>query len=182
MTGDAHAAALVVALLVIAAAMPRSTDDSPVLTGGRVTLAQIGALAARAIAETGAGWPVDRRMIAAMVEIESGRDPAARRFEAGLGESSLGLMQVLPSTARDLYGRGYQAAGYPTEALLLSPWGSIYFGTAYVRWLSRYAGRSRSAEWIVQSYNGGPGNSNAQTRNHWTKYQRARNRLVQEGF
>ena len=63
---------------------------------GRLSLARIGELAARAIAATGAPSPVDKRMIAAMVEIESGRRPAARRYEAHLGESSLGLMQVTP--------------------------------------------------------------------------------------
>ena len=97
------------------------------------------------------GWRVAPCMIMAMVEIESARDPNASRFEAHRGESSLGLMQVLPSTARWLFGdMGYKRY-QPTEANLRRPEISIYFGAAFVRWLSTYAGQDRSERWIVES-------------------------------
>ena len=57
---------------------------------------------------------------------------------------------------------------------LLDPEKSIYFGAAYVEWLSNYGGKKRGVQWIVESYNGGPGNSNSQTKNHWNKYKAAR--------
>ena len=182
--GD-QAASLIGLLLLVVLAV-RSSAPAPDAGGaapGQMTNSQIGTLAARAIRLTGAGHPVDRRMIVAMAEIESSRRPTARRWEARLGEASAGLMQVLPSTALWLWNMGYRdVEERPTEATLLRPWDSVYFGTAYARYLSRYKGQPRSAEWIVESYNGGPGNSNANTRRHLGRYQRARQKLVSEGF
>ncbi|HCI47268.1 MAG TPA: hypothetical protein DFI00_08235 [Rhodospirillaceae bacterium] len=123
----------------------------------------------------GEGWQVDPCMIVAMAAIESNFRPDAYRFEPHLGEGSKGLLQVLPSTARWLFNdMGYRRYS-PDD--LQRPVVSIYFGAAFVRWLSFYGNQRRSEQWIVESYNGGPGNSNSQTQNHWRKYQAAKEQL-----
>ena len=53
----------------------------------------------------------------------------------------------------------------------------MYFGAAYVNWLLSYRGQARSERWIVESYNGGPGNSNTQTRRHYRRYINAKSAL-----
>lgn len=118
---------------------------------------------------------VDPKMIAAMIQIESSGNPNAVRYEHHLRDVSVGLMQTLGSTARWLAEEmGYTAYGVPSNDDLLDPEKSIYFGAAYVEWLSNYGGKKRGVQWIVESYNGGPGNSNSQTKNHWNKYKAAR--------
>lgn len=118
---------------------------------------------------------VDPDMILAMIQIESSGNPKAVRYEAHLDDVSVGLMQTLGSTARWLAeDLGYTAYGLPSNDDLLSPEVSIYFGAAYVQWLSTYRGERRSEQWIVESYNGGPGNSNSQTQNHYRKYLKAK--------
>lgn len=125
------------------------------------------------------GLNVSPLMIAAMAQIESSYNPKAQRHEAHLGDSSWGLMQTLLGTAQWLYDdMGYRDFGRPSEKTLTDGRTSLYFGMAYVDWLSRYKGIQRSEQWIVESYNGGPNNSNAQTRNHWAKYQRAKAQIM----
>lgn len=123
-------------------------------------------------------WPtVDR--LTAIAWIESSFDPAAYRYEPHLGDASVGLMQTLTRTATWLYeDMGYRAYGAPTlESLARSPQRSVYFGGAYLDWLSRYRGVARSEEFIVRGYNGGPaGIERGQTLGYWRKYQAARER------
>lgn len=141
-----------------------------------------GAAEVRALASPIAGrfdWPtVDR--LTAIAWIESSFNPAAYRFEPHLNDASVGLMQTLTSTARWLYeDMGYTAYGAPTlETLAASPQQSLYFGGAYLDWLSRWRGRRRSEQWIVRAYNGGPGGATSRaTAPYWDKYQDARRRL-----
>lgn len=121
---------------------------------------------------------VNPLMVRAMIEIESGRNAKAVRYEPHLDDSSIGLMQTLHSTAvwlaKDM---GYDFYGIPTLDDLLKPEVSVYFGCAYVKWLSTWGGAYRSEMWIVESYNGGPNNSNAQTERHFMKYQKAKKEL-----
>jgi soluble lytic murein transglycosylase-like protein len=117
----------------------------------------------------------DPKMVAAMIQIESSGNPKAVRYEPHIRDVSVGLMQTLGGTARWLAeDMGYRAYGVPSNEDLLDPEISIYFGAAYIEWLSTYKGQKRGVQWIVESYNGGPGNSNSQTRNHWNKYKAAR--------
>lgn len=117
----------------------------------------------------------DPIMVAAMAQIESTNNQFAERYEAHLNDSSYGLMQTMLKTAQWLYDdMGYRGYSRPTAQSLTDGMTSLYFGMAYINWLSRYNGSPRSENWIVESYNGGPGNSNAQTRNHWNKYQAAK--------
>lgn len=100
------------------------------------------------------GWlpPAD---LLAFVERESSFRPNAIRYEAHLGESSYGLMQVLLSTARDM---GHEGA--PEE--LFDPLTNLTIGVRYLRWIHAYLTRRfgrepTQAEW-VGAYNAGIGN------------------------
>lgn len=158
-----------VAMVGVAFAYAARTSGKP------MTQQEVRQIAEAVIA--GEGWAVDPCMIVTMAYIESGFKPSASRFEPHLGEASAGLMQVLPSTAKWLHDDlGYRRYS-PND--LYNPVVSIYFGAAFVRWLSNYSGRARSEQWVVESYNGGPGNSNSGTRNHWSKYQAAKAQICQ---
>lgn len=120
------------------------------------------------------GLNVDPEMIAAMVKIESSFNPKAYRFERHLNDASYGLMQTMLKTAQWMYDIGYKAYARPTGTDLYDGNKSIYFGMAYVDYLSKYKKKARDEKWIVESYNGGPGNSNSGTKNHLRKYYEAK--------
>lgn len=113
------------------------------------------------------GLNADPCMLTAMAVVESGDkdrpqegvDRFATRFEPHLPDTSTGIMQTLVGTAQWLHEIGYQAKPAPTLTRLYDPYSSMYYGAAYVDWLSRYGGRARGANWIIQSYNAGPGNT-----------------------
>lgn len=149
---------------------------------GSLTRAQVEALCQK-ITATHFPW-VDWRMLAVMCSVESSFKPTAKRTEynsnGSVRDVSYGLMQLLTSTANWLFSdMGARAYGEPTVATLSNPEANIFFGAAYVSWLRHWNGRSRSEEWIVRAYNGGPGWGNSakglsMTANHWAKYQRTR--------
>lgn len=177
---------IVSGLMALALALSRQVIAAG---GARLTIAQVRSLAEK----WGRRFGVAPLMLQAMVEIESAREPAAFRSEAHItapdgsqGDASVGLMQTLWSTAHWLAkDMGYRAKGIPQLSDLLDPDTSMYFGAAYVQWLGRYHqqrfGRPATEQWIVMSYNGGPGADNPQTQNHWRKYQAARQRLIDAG-
>ncbi len=123
---------------------------------------------------------VDWRMLVTMCAIESEFKPNAQRKEYNsrgeVRDVSYGLMQLLISTAAWIYkDLGKRAYGAATVANLTKPETSIYYGAAYVNWLRRFGGITRSEEWIVRAYNGGPGwaasnTGTSMTLNHWQKY------------
>ncbi|RKQ73112.1 transglycosylase SLT domain-containing protein [Oceanibaculum indicum] len=140
------------------------------LPGAALPPGSVGALAVETVNRY-FGGRIDPMILAAMAKIESGNNPLALRFEPHLPDYSVGLMQTLVGTAQWLWrDMGYRALPEPDAASLTDAATSMYFGAAYVDWLSNYRGVRRSEQWIVESYNGGPGNSNSQTRNHWQKY------------
>lgn len=94
-------------------------------------------------------WARDNvQWVAAMIQQESGGNVTAR---GGAGE--IGLMQVKPATATWMRDIGYGALA-PTEAVLATEAGGIYYGTAFLQYLSKL-GHDRA--WIIKAYNGGPG-------------------------
>ncbi|MCH2165541.1 MAG: hypothetical protein MK098_12935 [Marinovum sp.] len=63
-------------------------------------------------------------------------------------------MQVIPSTARQVYDAGYNRFD-PSQIYQVDA--GIYFGTAYLEMLSKWGGVSRDRTWITRAYHGGPG-------------------------
>jgi soluble lytic murein transglycosylase-like protein len=143
----------------------------------QLTIGQIYALAEALRARY---WQdVDPVMLTTMAVIESSGRPGAIRAEPHIGDASIGLMQTLYGTARWLHDdMGYRAYSLPNPDALMDPQVSVYFGGSYVAWLSNWKGIRRTEQWIVESYNGGPNNSNSGTRNHWRKYQDAKARVL----
>ncbi|KAG0469985.1 hypothetical protein HPP92_016685 [Vanilla planifolia] len=94
------------------------------------------------------------------------------RFINGLC-SRTGLMGIDYPTAfwiyRDLGFRAYEVKSVED---LYNPFISMYFGVAYYSWLSKYEGRERNQEFLVQAYLGGPENVKLQeTGPLWKKFQ-----------
>lgn len=161
---------VVAGLAGLMAVVSRQTLAMP---GAGLDEARIRALAAQTVSQN--GWSVDPEMLVAMASIESNFNPMAMRFEPHIGDASIGLMQTLLSTARWLAtDMNYTAYGVPSLSDLMKPEISMYFGGAYVNWLRTWKGITHDEQWIVMSYNGGPGADNNQTRNHWAKYYKAR--------
>lgn len=100
------------------------------------------------------GWMPPAAALA-FVEVESGFNPFAYRFEPHLNEASYGLMQVLASTARDM---GLQ--GSPER--MYDPAVSLRVGIDYAKWahdfLARRLGRDPTETEWVGAYNAGVGN------------------------
>ncbi|CAI9784031.1 unnamed protein product [Fraxinus pennsylvanica] len=99
------------------------------------------------------------------------------RFVNGVGQRT-GLMGIDYPTACWLYkDLGYK--GYIVKSVedLTYPFISMYFGAAYMAWLSEYEGRERSPQFVVQAYISGPQNVNLQeTGPLWLKFQEALSR------
>ena len=127
------------------------------------------------------GFNVSPDMLVAIAFIESSFNPLAVRVEPHKNDASAGLMQTLLGTAQWLHDDFsiYRAKGRPSFDDLMRPDISMYFGAAYLDWLSTYMRRRQSEEWIVRAYNGGPGNAknSSQTADYFRKYQAARERF-----
>ncbi|KAK1281584.1 hypothetical protein QJS10_CPB22g00295 [Acorus calamus] len=101
---------------------------------------------------------LDTDMICALAEIESDRQLLVERYNKKIKESTVGIMQVLQTTAemlfRDVGYRSYQIEGNPD--LLYRPFVNIYYGAAYLKYLYGYDGKERDEEFIVRAFRGGP--------------------------
>lgn len=99
------------------------------------------------IKAAGKRYAVDPYLIAAMIRIESSFDP-----EVKSPKGAVGLMQVLPSTARYVEKRRGNSR---LTASLARPAYNIDIGTAYFRYLvDRYG----TTEYALAAYNGGEAN------------------------
>lgn len=93
-------------------------------------------------------FAVDAHLVQAVIHAESAFNPRAVS-----PKNAIGLMQLLPSTARDLGLQELQ--GLSVEQLLADPRVSIVLGTKYLaEQLSRFNGK---VELAVAAYNAGPG-------------------------
>ncbi|XP_052144084.1 uncharacterized protein LOC127763424 isoform X2 [Oryza glaberrima] len=103
--------------------------------------------------------------LAALAEV------CSMRFVHGV-RSRTGLMGIDYPTAAWLYRDcGHRAYTVSSVDDLYNPFASMYFGAAYLGWLSQYEGRERSHEFIVQAYLGGPENVSLQeTGPFWNKF------------
>ncbi|KAI5440763.1 hypothetical protein KIW84_010292 [Lathyrus oleraceus] len=97
---------------------------------------------------------------------------ASMRFVHGV-EPRPGIMGIDYSTAFWLYLElGFRAYKLESVDDLSNPFVSMYFGAAYVAWLSEYEGRERTPDFFVQAYFVGPKNVNPQdTSTLWLKYE-----------
>ncbi|KAL9365059.1 hypothetical protein Peur_042932 [Populus x canadensis] len=113
-------------------------------------------------------------MICAIAELASDRQPLSTRwYDKKTKETALGIMQILPQTAewlvRDLGYRAYEVEGNPE--ILCRPFVSVYFGAAYLKWLSNFEKKVRSEEFIVRAYDGGPKKAtHKSTLPYWKRY------------
>eukprot|EP00246_Nothoceros_aenigmaticus_P017393 TRINITY_DN8466_c0_g1_i2.p1 TRINITY_DN8466_c0_g1~~TRINITY_DN8466_c0_g1_i2.p1 ORF type:complete len:416 (-),score=39.55 TRINITY_DN8466_c0_g1_i2:104-1351(-) len=138
-----------------------------------VTQVEMRALADIIIGRHFGGSGLDSVMICAVADVESNRLPLAYRYELGVKEASTGLMQTLQSTAEWLAkDMGYKAYGFDQSLQsLYRPFVSVYFGAAYLKWLTTYGGKRRDEEFVVRGYNGGPNGATSQyTLGYWNKY------------
>jgi len=96
------------------------------------------------------------------------------RFVNGVGPRT-GIMGIDYSTAFWLYMElGYRAYRVDSADDLTKPFVSMYFGAAYLVWLSEYEGRKRTPQFVVQAYISGPKNVNLQeTGPLWLKFMQA---------
>ncbi|KAF0909113.1 hypothetical protein E2562_031619 [Oryza meyeriana var. granulata] len=103
--------------------------------------------------------------LAALAEV------CSMRFVHGV-RSRTGLMGIDYASAAWLYRDcGHRAYIVSSVDDLYNPFASMYFGAAYLGWLSQYEGRERSHEFIVQAYLGGPENVSLQeTGPFWNKF------------
>ncbi len=171
-------------MAALAGALVYISKSATAAPGAYVPVQQVHDTAARLIDQHGLN--ASPCMVTAMAMVESGdiNNPAAgvnrfaTRFEPHLPDTSTGIMQTLLTTAQWLHEIGYTGKPKPTLQALYVPETSIYFGAAYVDWLSKYAGRSRGEDWIVQSYNAGPGGTASY---HLNKYHAAKRNLQQIG-
>ncbi|CAI5521768.1 unnamed protein product [Closterium sp. Naga37s-1] len=119
--------------------------------------------------------------VCAVARVESAWQPLAYRFEPRLGEASTGLMQVLQSSAewlaRDMGYRAYTVDW--SSSMLYRPFEAMYYGMAYLAWLTTYKGTTQSEEYVVRAYNGGPGGwEKPSTARHWSKYLQAKEEIL----
>lgn len=107
------------------------------------------------IANMDGAWPISKdrafALIKGLIGAESAFDPSATRGEPQLGDASIGLMQVLYSTAK---GLGYPGpVGDRTKLTgLYAPATNIYYGARLIRKLLISAGNEAGA---TSAYNGG---------------------------
>ena len=149
------------------------------LIGGRLTIAQVKALAE----EIGPAVGADALVVRAVVEIESARDPNAFRNEPHIGDASVGLMQTLLGTAKEVFDtspRVHRFVPVRPESYqdLTDPAVSIALGAGYLDRMQYWRGWSHPVEWYVRAYNGGPGGAaKSYTRPYWEKFRAAYIRL-----
>lgn len=112
-------------------------------------------------------------MICAIAELESDRQPITMRYDRKSKETTLGIMQMLHKTSewlvRELGYRSYEVEENPD--LLYRPFVNVYFGAAYLKWLSNFEQKERSEEFVVRAYKGGTKKAtHKSTLPYWRRY------------
>ena len=120
----------------------------------RLTSGEVRAIVDRLNASDFGGFFTPAHVVA-VAAIESSFDPDAVRYEAHLDDSSIGLMQVLSSTAADRGYTGPPSGLFDTEL-------NILIGMRHLKWswdyLARRMGRNPTLDEWIGSYNAGVGN------------------------
>jgi soluble lytic murein transglycosylase len=102
----------------------------------------------KAIAAAAARHGVDPYLVAAVVAVESGF-----KADAVSSHGAVGLMQVLPSTAEELFREGDAGGTDAPPSRLSAPDVNLEYGTAYLSQLLRRFEDTRTA---LAAYNAGP--------------------------
>ncbi|XP_021757443.1 uncharacterized protein LOC110722483 [Chenopodium quinoa] len=91
---------------------------------------------------------MDVEMICAIAELESDRQVLATRYIKKTKERTFGIMQISPQISNWLFREhGYRACALEEESsILYRPFVNVYFGVAYLKWLSNFDHRLRPAE------------------------------------
>ncbi|XP_056693745.1 uncharacterized protein [Spinacia oleracea] len=159
--------------------LSRDPDGQPFLTQTEM----------RAIAEI-----IDRRhfhsqidvdMICAIAELESDRQVLATRYIKKTKETTLGVMQISPKICNWMYREhGYRACMVDEEkSTLYRPFVNIYFGVAYLKWLSNFEHRARGEEFIVRAFHGGTKKATHKSTNpYWKQYVSIKENLPSRKF
>jgi soluble lytic murein transglycosylase-like protein len=101
------------------------------------------------ITQKSAAYGVDPNLVRSVIQQESAWDINAKRFEPSLGESSIGIMQVLLSTGRSILNRPTL-----TESELFDPNTNLEAGIKYLAYLqTQYGLLGQDA--VIASYNAG---------------------------
>lgn len=127
-----------VTLVALALVLVWCNSDAAVRAGDRLLFLSL-------VRETAAEYRLPPDLVLAVIMVESSFNPGARS-----AAGAVGLMQVMPVTAREIAGElGYRAA----EIDLRDPATNIRFGCHYLAALIRRCG---SLERALLAYNGGP--------------------------
>ncbi|KAL0443131.1 UNVERIFIED_CONTAM: hypothetical protein Slati_2035800 [Sesamum latifolium] len=123
---------------------------------------------------------IDSDMLCAIAELESDRQPLATTYHKKPEEVKMGIMQISPKTAewltRELGYTAYQVA--ENSELLYEPFLNVYFGAAYLKWLSNFDKKERSEEFMIRAYKGGTKKAtHKSTLPYWKKYLTVKERL-----
>lgn len=100
---------------------------------------------------------LDPDMICALAEILSDRQLLAEQYYKKTKETKVGIMLISHPTAewlvREMGYKNYDIEGNPN--MLYKPFVNVYFGAAYIKWLSNHDEKERSEEYVLRAYKGG---------------------------
>lgn len=97
------------------------------------------------------GFEVDRALLFALARHESGFDP-----DAVSGRGAVGLMQIMPSTARVMTSSADEAISLAKDDKLFDPTENLTLGQNYVRHLASLPQIGDNLMLLLAAYNGGP--------------------------
>ncbi|KAE8706373.1 Glyceraldehyde-3-phosphate dehydrogenase of plastid 2 isoform 1 [Hibiscus syriacus] len=117
--------------------------------------------------------PIHREMISAIAELESNRQPLAMQYDKKAKVTTVGIMQICPTTAEWLV-RECHVSLYKVEEdldILYRPFVNVYFGAMYLKWLSNFENKVRTEEFIIRAYKGGTKKAtHKSTLPYWKRY------------
>lgn len=124
-------------------------------------------------------------MLCAIAELASDRQLLATKYDKKTKQTTVGIMQLLPATVdwliRDSGYRVYGGEGNPD--ILYRPFVSVYFGAAYLKWLSNFQQQERSEEFVVRAYKGGTKKAtHKSTLQYWKQYLSVKESLPSRRF
>ncbi|KAJ9139571.1 hypothetical protein P3X46_030295 [Hevea brasiliensis] len=124
-------------------------------------------------------------MLCAIAELASDRQLLVTNYDKKTKQATIGIMQLLPKTAewlvRDLGYRIYDVEENPD--ILYRPFVSVYFGAAYLKWLSNFEQKERSEEFVVRAYKGGTKKAtHKSTLQYWKQYLSVKESLPSRRF